>query len=386
MAPTPNKDLTILHICSWYPNRVVRNDGNFIAKQIKTLSAFGHHTVIGVYEDPHLRSASYEICSEIDGSIHHILVYYRKSIFRIFKPLKKLYYYYIAYRYYLKNFGKPGLIHAHITLYASVFARAVNAIQKIPYVITEHSSFYLLPGLPFFLKWILNACTRKANFILPVSKHLQAGMERNGIKGNYRVIANVVDCHIFRPATPNAKNSRFQFLHISGFTPEKNISDIFKAIKILGERRDDFVLRIAGDGDISVVEQLATRLNINPKHIELTGELSETEVAYMMQTCDVFVIYSQFETFSVVAAEALAAGKPVIFSDIEAQGLFEESGGMIIVKRDDPVSLANTMEKLINHPHPVDPDASHQFIVDRFSSEIISSQLISVYRETLDIR
>lgn len=385
MAPSPNKDLTILHICSWYPNRVVRNDGNFIAKQIKTLSAFGRHTVIGVYEDPYLKSTSYEICSETEGSINLILVYYRKSNFRILKPIKKLYYYYIAYRYYLNNFDQPGLIHAHITLYASVFARAVHAIQKIPYVITEHSSFYLHPGLPFFLKWIINACTRKANFILPVSKHLQAGMERNGIGGNYRVIANVVDCPIFRPATPTAKNSRFQFLHISGFTAEKNISDILKAIKILGERRDDFVMSIAGDGDISVVEQLATRLNINPKHLELMGELSETEVANRMQTCDVFVMFSKFETFSVVTAEALAAGKPVIFSDIEAKGLFEESGGMIIVKRDDPVSLANAMEKLIEHPHPVDPEVLHQFIVDRFSAEIISSQLISVYRETLNL-
>lgn len=151
----------------------------------------------------------------------------------------------------------------------------------------------------------------------------------------------------------------------------------------MGKTRDDFIFKIAGDGDLSLVQKMVTDAGIPQKLIEFKGEMTEDDVAREMQACDVFLMYSHFETFSVVTAEALATGKPVIFSDIPVKALFEPSGGLIIVKPNDPKALAKMMHDVIEHTPSPDPASLHQFIAERYGKDAISAQLTSVYDEVI---
>lgn len=371
----------ILHLCSWYPNRVVKNDGNFIQKQILAVAGNEKHHILAVYEDPKLSPGTFEIFLSQDQGINEKIIYFGKSKLKWMNTFNKLYYFYSSYRAFVKQNSRPVLIHAHNYIYAGLIAGFINIFHKVPYILTEHSSFLLNPGLPWISKWLLGMASKKAGFILPVSDHLQKAMISKGFKGNFRVIGNVVDCNIFKPLPETITKKRFEFLHISGFSPEKNLTDVLKAVQILSRQRDDFVFRIAGDGDPEQVLKLISGLNMDPKFIELSGEKTEDEVARLMQTCDVFVMYSHFETFSIVTAEALAVGKPVIFSDIEARRVFAKSGGLIVVKPCDPDSLARKMHEVINGDFGVEPEFLHNFIRDRFSQESIASQLKAIYEE-----
>jgi len=347
------------------------------------MSLQGNHHVLTVYEDPYLENKNFEITYDQESSVNQIFIFFRGNRAKWINSLKKLYYFYLGYQFFVRNYGKPDLIHAHIFLYAGMVAWMIKFLHKIPYIITEHSSFFFRPELPSELKWVLASAAKKASFILPVSDHLKSSMVKHHIDGNFQIIGNVIDCQIFQPIQKNEPKNDFQFLHISGFTPEKNLQEILLAVKLLSETRDDFILRIAGDGDLSLVQKMVTDSGIPQKLIEIKGEMTEADVAREMQACDVFLMYSHFETFSVVTAEALATGKPVIFSDIPAKALFEPSGGLIIVKPNDPTALAKTMDNVIEHPPSPDPASLHQFIAERYGKDAISAQLTAVYNEVI---
>ncbi|HAQ37365.1 MAG TPA: hypothetical protein DCQ58_02560, partial [Saprospirales bacterium] len=258
MEQTKNQQRTILHLCSWYPNRVVRNDGNFIQKMILTASVWGNHHVLTVYEDPFLENKNIEITYDQKSAVKEMFIFFRGSHSKWINVLKKLYYFYFGYKYFVRQYGKPDLIHSHIFLYAGLVAWLIHLLHKIPYVITEHSSIFLKPKLPTELKWLLAGVAKKARYILPVSDHLKTGMLKHSIDGEFQIVGNVIDGNIFHPVNKNELKDAFRFLHISGFTPEKNIRDLLAAVKILSEIRDDFIFRIAGDGDLSLVLKMVT--------------------------------------------------------------------------------------------------------------------------------
>lgn len=381
MGKVIQSKIKVFHICSWYPNKVVINDGNFIHKHIRTIIKLTDSYVLAVYEDPNLKNGFNLISGEADGVISYI-IYYSKSINKVSNILKRLYYYYKGYNLLKKNYGTPDLIHAHVMLYAGVFSFIVNLIEKVPYIITEHSTLYNSNNLPKTKKQILRPVSKNSKFILPVSKALQNRLSTLGIVGHFEVIPNVVNTTIFKHIIH--KNNKFEFLHISSFSEEKNIPGLMSSIKTLSQLRQDFHFTIAGDGDINYVLELKKKFQIEDKYLTILGKLDESGVATLMQYSDVFVLFSNDENLPCVILESFCSGIPVISTNVGgiSEVLFENELGALINKNDEN-SLVDTFLSIISNTTKYDKNYISEYGKQNFSEEIIGKKIYEIYKKAI---
>jgi glycosyltransferase involved in cell wall biosynthesis len=134
-------------------------------------------------------------------------------------------------------------------------------------------------------------------------------------------------------------------LFVGRLAPEKGTETMLAAWDRLGTR---IPLKIVGDGPMRdrVVEAAARQSNV-----EWLGHRPVEDVHALMGKADMLVFPSQwYETFGRVAAEAFAAGTPVIAANIGAVAELVEHGRTgLIFRPGDPEDLVTQVEWALSH-------------------------------------
>jgi glycosyltransferase involved in cell wall biosynthesis len=135
---------------------------------------------------------------------------------------------------------------------------------------------------------------------------------------------------------------------ISTLTTQKGLHHLLNAAAILKQSGLEFVLLIAGRGNLrdSLMAQTdALKLN---DHVRFLGWVNEASHR-MLPACDIFVQSSLWEAMSVVVLEAMAAGKPVVITKVgENSHMVEEGGCGLLVPPGDAEALANSIGRLLS--------------------------------------
>ena len=135
-------------------------------------------------------------------------------------------------------------------------------------------------------------------------------------------------------------------LFVGRLAPEKGTGTMLDAWDRLGT---GFPLKIVGDGPLKdrVAGAAAGRSNV-----ELLGHRPVADVHALMREADMLIFPSEwYETFGRVAAEAFAAGTPVVAADIGAVAELVEHGRTGLKFRPgDPEDLAAQVEWALSHP------------------------------------
>lgn len=308
----------VLHLCSWYPNRVHPYNGNFIEKHLRAAAGVSEVFALQVEEDPQLAPGAVAVVDFEEAGIRGRIVYFRARWNNPFwRQLTKQ-------RLYLR-FARPLMpridaIHVHVMFPALAAGHSLARRWGKPLVVSEHS-WAFLPGSPHayprWLEWLLARWANRAGAVCPVSEALARQLRIIGVKTRMVVIPNGVDERYFHPATAPPKLP-FRWLHLSNFDPlAKNPAGILQAFAQL---HADTVLVMAGDGDAparSGLSDLATVLGLNNR-VVFCGPLKEEEVGDLMRQCHALVLFSNWETQSVVALEAQCCGLPVAATALPA--------------------------------------------------------------------
>ncbi|HEY8484889.1 MAG TPA: glycosyltransferase family 4 protein [Longimicrobiales bacterium] len=132
---------------------------------------------------------------------------------------------------------------------------------------------------------------------------------------------------------------------------QKGIDTLLHALALLVRQRPGLELRIAGRGkDTARVRALAEELGI-ARNVRMLGSVSDAERLALLAGATLAVMPSRFEGFGLVAAEAMAAGVPLVATT--AGALPEVVGppeGGILVPPDDPNALAAAVAQLLDSP------------------------------------
>ncbi len=123
----------------------------------------------------------------------------------------------------------------------------------------------------------------------------------------------------------------------------KGFDILLQAAALLRERGISVKLQIAGDGpEDDTLKTLAARLGLGAEDLEFTGWV--TGPADYLAKLDLFVLPSRVEPFGLVVVEAMAAGVPVISSDIDGPRTILRSGELgVMVPPEDPSALADAI-------------------------------------------
>ena len=135
----------------------------------------------------------------------------------------------------------------------------------------------------------------------------------------------------------------------------KGFDILLQAAALLRERGMPVKLQIAGDGpEAGTLRTLAARLGLQAEDLTFTGWV--TGPADYLAKLDLFVLPSRVEPFGLVVVEAMAAGVPVIASDIDGPRTILKSGELgAMVAPEDPSALADAIavchvELILIHP------------------------------------
>lgn len=159
--------------------------------------------------------------------------------------------------------------------------------------------------------------------------------------GQIVTIPNGIDVQCFKNATPTIKKEeKWAIVMVAAFRPQKDHLTLLRAMKHLP---DDFELWLVGDGEMRVqIENEIKRLCLE-KRIHLFG--NRTDVPGILKAADIVVLSSNWEGFGLAAVEGMAAGKPVIASDVDGLKQIVEGYGLIFERGND-VDLASQIKLL----------------------------------------
>jgi len=132
--------------------------------------------------------------------------------------------------------------------------------------------------------------------------------------------------------------------------PRKGLQVLLKAFEILGRRRPELRLLVAGPGDADdVLSKVSPELR---DRVALLGMVSDEDKVRAYHSVDVFVAPNLGgESFGIVLAEAMAAGAPILASDIDAfRKVLQDGRAGVLFPVGDHRALAEAADELLDDP------------------------------------
>lgn len=382
----------ILHLPKWYPHPADVQNGVFIKKHIGVAAEKYNCSVVFVTSAR--QKTLFHLESQFDEGVFTVKVFFKEFNHQnLLKPIVHAFRYFVALREGLKivqhKFGKPDLIHAHILLRTGLIAWFYGIYFNIPFIITEHWSGFINGNFdkksPVYRK-LVEFVSGRAEKIIVVSGILKEALEKLGIKNSkISVVPNVVDALPQAGSKPpKTENDTVIIVTVADLVDEiKNISDVIKVVAGLSQ---NFKIEywIVGDGeDKAKLVGLATSLGVMDKQVFFAGRKTNEEVLAILNEVDFIVLNSISETFSVVTAEALLAGKPVIATRCGGPEIFvNETNGMLIEPA-NPVALKAAIIGMIGKYKSYNPEILKSTIREKFGREAVGSKILSIYDEII---
>jgi glycosyltransferase involved in cell wall biosynthesis len=131
----------------------------------------------------------------------------------------------------------------------------------------------------------------------------------------------------------------------------KGLDVLLSAIDILTDKYPSLELRMAGRGkDAEVVRTMARDLGIE-NNVRMLGAVSDEERSSLLSHAVVQLMPSRFEGFGLAAAEAMAAGVPLIATSVGSlPEVVDAPLGGILVPAENPEALATAADDLLSNP------------------------------------
>ncbi len=196
-------------------------------------------------------------------------------------------------------------------------------------------------------RWIWQRASR----VVPVCDSLGVLARETLPSLEYSVIGNGVDLDLFRPGSSGSSRAALpvRCLAVARLIARKGISELLQAWRLLP--RGAYTLEIVGDGpQHAELHALASSLGLESE-VTFAGSLDRQELAARCQHSDLFVLAPHEEAFGNVFAEALAAGLPVVGSNIGAiPELVHHGENGILVTPGDSEAIAAAVRALGENP------------------------------------
>ncbi|HEY8401392.1 MAG TPA: glycosyltransferase [Cytophagaceae bacterium] len=387
-----DKRLKILFVSKWFPHREIPFSGVFVLRHAKAVARFSS---VYILDARPLKKVSglIEKNKKVEDGVVILQYYYPKRLTGISfldKPLKLLLYYICmlrGYRTLSRQYGKPDLTHVHILLRTGIFALLLKTFANVKYIITEHWSGYL-PESRLFKGALRVSITKyiatKASWVTAVSEKLKSGMIQSGISHQrFSVVPNVIDTEVFKVTPPKASTPP-TIIFIADLIDEvKNISGAIRAVSEARKINPNFQLHIYGEGkDRKKLEELIDQLQLN-SCVFLKGEVSPSELSCALSEAAFLLLFSNFETFSCVIAEAFAAGKPVIATNTGAIPELVKPEYGIMVEKGNIFQLSEAIITMLKDYPKYNSEKLRSFSVNNFSYEKVGQAFVKIYEHSV---
>ena len=233
-----------------------------------------------------------------------------------------------------RHLPRPEVISAQDPFETGVAAYFLARIARVPLHIQIHTDFlsaaYRRHSIPNRIRALVaRFILSRASRVRVVSERLKRSLVERGIKAesDVTVLPIFVDTGRFKEVAPDerlaARLSRYtkKLLVVSRLEPEKNVALALHAFASFAQGGECLI--IVGDGS------KRRELEETAKNIGLFDRVffeGERDPAPYYALADLVLVTSKYEGYGAVIIEALAAGKPVLSTDV---GIAKEAGALV---------------------------------------------------------
>jgi phosphatidylinositol alpha-mannosyltransferase len=277
--------------------------------------------------------------------------------------------------------GEFDLVHVHEPAAPSLSLLACWVTDG-PLVATVHTAIPRSRVLHVALP-ILQSALEKINGRIAVSEAARTTLVEH-IGGDAVLIPNGVSVRRFEKADPlpgwPGEGGALGFL---GRIDEsrKGLSILLEAFKLLAVERPGLRLLIAGPGDADeALEQLPAALR---DRAVLLGQVSDEDKVRVYHSVDVFCAPNTGgESFGIVLAEAMAAGAPIVASDLDAfRRVLRGGRAGELFENGNPADLAAAVARMLDDPvRRAALAAAASIAVRDYDWEVVARDVLRVYQ------
>ncbi len=258
-----------------------------------------------------------------------------------------------------------------------VFALPVVSLSFIPlpWVHTEHWSKYMENGL---LPLLVSLFEHFPDKVVTVSTFLAKKLSRYGV-GQVVTVPNIVP--LPKSLTPLADLKSLHLVSVGALNSRKSPDIAVRTLRILLDRGIDASLTWVGDGPLRAeIIRLIDELNLNSR-VNLAGSVKPDEVPRYLSNANMFLLPTQAETFCLGAAEALAAGRPVVLGGNGGQRDFVKPPyGLLVDDSQNPEAYADAIMEQVGNSQGKRADF-FQGAIRKFSDKDFARRMNALYRE-----
>ena len=198
------------------------------------------------------------------------------------------------------------------------------------------------------------------------------------------VVPNGVDVEPFRHAAPADLPAGRRLLFVGRLDPRKGFPVAVEAFGELAPEFPDLQLIVVGDGpERDAVSHLPAHLS---RRVTMIGTVPHALLPPYHAAADVFVAPSTGrESFGIVLVEAMAAGVPVVASDIPGYREVVRSGmdGLLVTPKDSR-ALSSAVRKILSEPALAERlGAAGQARAERYRWEVVAVEVEAAYHEAI---
>lgn len=289
------------------------------------------------------------------------------------------------------------VIHLHEPLTPSITWFMLMQAYALPHTATigtfhayhERPNWFYAHGRPVFGKFF-----KKLDGLIAVSQPAY-DFAYQMFPGDYQIIPNGVDLGrfgkpvelVFHPQPP-ASRQPATILFVGRLDERKGFLNLLKAFIHIKRDYPDACLKVVGPfgpQDYLPYQHLAQAHHVTD--IDFVGYVSPEQLPAIYQTADIFCAPSiGFESFGIILLEAMAAGLPVVASDIAGyRSVMTHKREGLLVSPNQPAGLAQALRQLLDEPAQRQAFGQRGWLKARqYSWDHIIDRILGVYVNTLE--
>lgn len=291
------------------------------------------------------------------------------------------------------------LVHAHGTrsaLYARVASRYAGRIPCVYSIHGVHYTHYsnkilkwlFIKGERFLVNWtekficVCNADLEKCKEYKVIDPN-KAAVVYNGLEFFPAIDQQAIDDvrHEF-----GINNGDKFILHASRLHLQKGQSYLVEAVPKVMASSSNVKFVLVGDGELrDSLNNQAKALGLDEDKVLFAGQ--RDDIQRLMQACDIFVLPSLWEGFPYVIIEAMAAGKPIVSTNVDgiSEAIVNDISG-ILVEPGDSEAIAKAVIYLLSDDHKAKRygQLARETFLERFTIDKMYADIRSLYEAILE--
>jgi glycosyltransferase involved in cell wall biosynthesis len=248
--------------------------------------------------------------------------------------------------------GKIDLAHLNVASRGSAVRKVALAVVlrllRTPYVMHLHGAEFdtFFRGLPRILRGLVRSAFKGAAAVIVLGNRWR-DFATTELKLPLEAIYIVPNCGPGPKSMPERSGSA-RVLFSGRMDARKGVFVLLEAIEAMQPEENGWSVSLCGDGEVSVVRELAARLGDS---VAVRGWLNGPALDEEYARCDIFALPSRAEGLPLSLLEAMAWGHAIVTTDVGSIGeAVADHESALLVPSDDPGALRRALCLLVREP------------------------------------